>query len=181
MVSLRRSTLAALGLRASSVRLQMDLVVRPAMSVMMQMKNPPGEPPPPPGRLYWICQAAGWGSFVLYTLGFYLVFGIVRWEVVLSIIVIDGVLCPALTHALRSLMYRRGWLKLPPRSRLLRALAAALVLAIGVSALVLVVALLIPGNEGFDRVGGDQKCHDEDQRRHSDCEHERGSECSQQA
>jgi len=123
------------------------------MSVMIQMKNPPGEPPPPPSRQYWICQAAGWGSFVLYTLGFYVVFATVRWEVLLSIVVIDGVLCPALTHALRSWMYRRGWVKLPARSRLPRTIAAACVLAIGVSTLVFVVALLIPSNEGFDRVG----------------------------
>ena len=76
-----------------------------------------------------------------------------RWEVVLSIVVIDGVLCPALTHALRGWMYRRGWMKLPARSRLPRAVAAAVVLATAVAALVLVVALLIPSNEGFDRVG----------------------------
>src|SRR6185436_13909743 len=123
------------------------------MSVMIRMKNPPGESPPPASRLYWICQAAGWGSFVLYTLGFYLVFATARWEIVLSIVVIDGVLCPALTHALRSWMYRRGWMKLPARSRLPRAIAAAFVLAVAVSALVFVVARLIPSNGGFDRIG----------------------------
>jgi histidine kinase len=117
------------------------------------MKNPPGGGAPRPGRLYWICQAAGWGGFVLYTLGFYLVFATVRWEVVLSIIVIDGALCPALTHALRGWMYRRGWMNMPARSRIPRAMAAAFVLATGVAALVLVVARLIPGNDGFDRAG----------------------------
>ena len=120
------------------------------MSDRMQMKNPPA---PLPGRLYWVCQAAGWGSFVLYTLAFYFVFATVRWEVVLSIVVIDGLLCPALTHALRSWMYRRGWMNLPARARLPRAIAAAFVLATGVAALVVVVARLIPGNEGFDRTG----------------------------
>ena len=45
-------------------------------------------------------------------------------------------------------------MKLPARSRLPRTVAAAFVLAAGVSALVLVVALLIPGNGGFDRLGG---------------------------
>ncbi len=123
------------------------------MSVMIQMKTPPGERPPRASRLYWIYQAAGWGGFVLYTLGFYVAFASVRWEVALSIVVINGALCPALTHALRSWMYRRGWMKLPARSRLPRAMAAAFVLAAGVAALVLVVALLIPSNEGFDRVG----------------------------
>ena len=105
------------------------------MSFVIRMRNPLGEPPPPASRLYWICQAAGWGSFVLYTLGFYLVFATARWEIVLSIVVIDGVLCPALTHALRNWMYRRGWMKLPARSRLPRAIAAAFGLAIAVSAL----------------------------------------------
>jgi len=123
------------------------------MSVMIRMKNPPGQPAPPPSRLYWICQAAGWGSFVVYTLGFYVAFATVRWEVALSIVLIDGMLCPALTHALRSWMYRRGWMKLPLWSRFLRAIAAAVVLAVAVSALVLFVALFIPGNEGFNRVG----------------------------
>ena len=93
------------------------------------------------------------GSFVLYTLGFSSYSRPCRWEVLLSIVVIDGVLCPALTHGLRSWMYRRGWVKLPARSRLPRTIAAACVLAIGVSTLVFVVALLIPSNEGFDRVG----------------------------
>jgi hypothetical protein len=120
---------------------------------MIQMKNPPGEPPPPPSRHYWICQAAGWGGFVLYTLGFYIAFATTRWEVVLSIVLIDGGLCPALTHTLRGWMYRRGWMRLPARARLPRAIAAASALAVSVSALVLVVARLIPGNEGFDRVG----------------------------
>ncbi len=120
------------------------------MSVLLRTKNPPA---PSPSRLYWICQAAGWGGFVLYTLGFYFVFATVRWEVVLSIMVIDGLLCPALTHALRGWMYRRGWMSLPNRSRLPRAIAAAFVLATAVAALVLVVARLIPGNEGFDRSG----------------------------
>jgi len=31
-------------------------------------------PPPHPGRSYWVCQAAGWGSFVVYVLGSYLLF-----------------------------------------------------------------------------------------------------------
>ena len=120
------------------------------MSARIQMKSPPV---PAPGRLYWICQSAGWGSFVLYTLGFYLAFASPRWEVVLSIVVIDGMLCPALTHFLRSWIHRRGWTHLPAGSRLPRAAAAAFVLAAGVAALVLVVARLIPGNGGFDRIG----------------------------
>jgi hypothetical protein len=123
------------------------------MSVRIQMKNRPGETAPSPGRLYWICQTAGWGSFVVYTLGFYFAFSSPRWEVVASIVVIDGLLCPALTHALRGRMYRLGWMRLPARSLLPRAAAAAVLLAATVALLVLLVARLIPDNEGFDRTG----------------------------
>jgi two-component system, LytTR family, sensor kinase len=123
------------------------------MSVLVRMKNPPGGVVPRPGRLYWICQAAGWGSFVVNALGFYLVFAAPRWEVVASIVLIDGIGCPALTHVLRGWMHRHGWTRLPLRRLLPRVAAAALLLAAGVSAVVLVVAGLIPENEGFDRTG----------------------------
>src|SRR5262245_52375117 len=123
------------------------------MSVVVGMKNPPGGSVPKPGRLYWICQAAGWGSFVVYTLGFYLAFAAPRWEVAASIVLIDGAGCPLLTHGLRGWMHRRGWTRLSLRRLLPRAAAAAVLLAAGVAALVLVVARLIPGNGGFDQTG----------------------------
>jgi hypothetical protein len=121
------------------------------MSVLIQTKA--GGTAPAPSRLYWICQAAGWGGFVVYTLGFYLAFATPRWEVVASIIVIDGLLCPALTHGVRGLMHRLGWTRLWARSLLPRAAVAAVLLAAAVAVLVLLVARLIPGNEGFDRIG----------------------------
>jgi hypothetical protein len=117
------------------------------------MKSRPGEPAPRPGRLYWICQAAGWGSFVVYTLGFYLAFATPRWEVIASIVAINGFVCPALTHALRGWIHQLGWTRLRVRSLLPRAGAAAVLSAGSVGVLVLVVARLIPGNEGFDFTG----------------------------
>ena len=123
------------------------------MSVRLQMKNPPGGEVPDPSRLYWICQAAGWGSFVIYTLGFYFVFAAPRSPVIASIVVIDGLLCPALTHALRHWIHRHGWTQLSWRRLLPRATVAALLLAAAVASLVLVVATLIPENQGFDTTG----------------------------
>src|SRR5262245_15860684 len=123
------------------------------MSVVVGMKNPPGGSVPKPGRLYWICQAAGWGSFVVYTLGFYLAFAAPRWEVAASIVLIDGAGCPLLTHGLRGWMHRRGWTRLSLRRLLPRAAAAAVLLATAVASFVLVVARLIPDNEGFDATG----------------------------
>jgi len=121
------------------------------MTVRIQTKT--GRTAPAPSRLYWICQAAGWGSFVVYTLVFYLAFAAPRWEIVASITLIDGLLCPAITHGLRALMHRLGWPRLSTRSLLPRAAAAAVVLAATVAVLVLIVAHLIPGNRGFDRTG----------------------------
>src|SRR4029434_11141849 len=97
--------------------------------------------------------AAGWGSFVVFTLVLYYVFGLQRWEIDLSIVVIDGGVCPALTHALLRWMYRQGWMRRSLRSLLLRACSAAVMLAAGVTALIIVVARLIPDNEAIDITG----------------------------
>ena len=123
------------------------------MSMLIQMKNPPGDDVPSPSRLYWICQAAGWGSFVVYTLVLYFFFALERWEVNASIVVIDGFVCPALTHALRGWMHRHGWMRRSLRSLLPRAGAAAVLLAAAVTAIIIVVARLIPDNGRIDAVG----------------------------
>jgi hypothetical protein len=68
---------------------------------------------PPPSRLYWICQAAGWGGFTAYVAGGTLAFGH-RWRVTdfVNIVVFCALVPPLVTHALRAQIYARGWLAL---------------------------------------------------------------------
>jgi two-component system LytT family sensor kinase len=123
------------------------------VSAFLQAKLAAGREPPPPNRTYWICQAVGWGGFTLYTLVAYVMFVTERWEVMASIIAIDGLFCPALTHGLRGWMHRHGWTQLSRWRLLPRALGATVVLATGVAVLILTVAALIPDNEGFNATG----------------------------
>src|SRR5580765_6455734 len=66
------------------------------------------------GRLYWICQAAGWGSFLAYVLIPYLASSPEQnaWDIA-SIVFFNGVVCPALTHGLRAWMQKHRWMQLP--------------------------------------------------------------------
>jgi hypothetical protein len=112
-----------------------------------------GVRPLSPGRLYWICQAAGWGSFLAYVLGFYLFWNHpARGSDVVSIVFVNGVLCPGLAHALRDWMYAGDWLRLPPRRLLLRLAAVVMILASGLTAVVALVILVIDGAP-FPRAG----------------------------
>lgn len=72
--------------------------------------------PPRPGRSYWICQIAGWGSFTAYVLGGYIFAVSPRhaWDY-FSIVFSNAVLCPLISHELRRQLYRRGWLQRPLR------------------------------------------------------------------
>ena len=85
--------------------------------------------PPRPGRLYWVCQAAGWGSFTVYVLGGYLI-GTTpdqrKLSDFFSIFFSNLVLCPLVSHLLRRELYRREWLLLPLR-RLVPRIALVLV------------------------------------------------------
>ena len=124
------------------------------MSVHLQMKNPPGQTPPPASGVYWACQAAGWGGFMAYALIGYLTFaGDPRWPVLASIVIVDGAICPALTHALRRWMYLHGWLDMSPKRLLPRTAAATFILATGITVLVLLVASLLPGDDQFNVAG----------------------------
>ena len=87
-------------------------------------------PPPHPGRSYWVCQAAGWGSFVVYVLGSYLLFAPAHNVVdIASIVGANGVAAPAATHGLRWWMYRQRWHELPWRRLSPRLLVAVPLLA----------------------------------------------------
>jgi sensor histidine kinase YesM len=98
--------------------------------------------PPRPGRSYWVCQIAGWGSFTAYVLGGYLLaapehdtggfFGIVFT---------NALVCPAISHELRRQIYLREWLQRPlrrvgPILVLLPVLIAAALTAVGVGVVV---------------------------------------------
>lgn len=93
--------------------------------------------PPHPGRSYWVCQAAGWGSFVVYVLGGYLLFAPAHnWVDIASIVGANGIVAPAGTHALRWWMYRHRWHELPWRRLAPRLALAVLALATATTTLV---------------------------------------------
>ena len=90
--------------------------------------------PPRPGRAYWFCQISGWGAFTVYVLSFYLVFAQPRhvWDY-FSIIVTNGVICPAITHGLRREFYRRRWIERPLRHVVLPLAAVVLGISAGLT------------------------------------------------
>jgi hypothetical protein len=69
--------------------------------------------PPQPDRLYWICQAAGWGSFMGYVLGAYLVFSEI-WQPIdfINIVVFTAVVSPLTSHAIRRWLWMSGWIEM---------------------------------------------------------------------
>jgi len=99
--------------------------------------------PPAAGRTYWICQFAGWGGFAMYVAGAYLVFAPERLaSVVLTILLFNGLGCPAATHLLRDWMLRERWLELPLRRFLPRATMAVLLLAAILAGAVILLELV---------------------------------------
>jgi hypothetical protein len=92
---------------------------------------------PPAGRLYWICQAAGWGSFLAYVLIAYLATSPIQspWDIA-SIVFFNGVVCPVLTHQLRAWMHAHNWMQLPARQLWWRFAVCAVVAGVGLTAAV---------------------------------------------
>jgi hypothetical protein len=79
-------------------------------------------------RLYWICQAAGWGGYLAYVLGGYLLFADERHPSdILSIVVFCVVVPPLMTHGLRAWMRRHQWMRVPVWPRVLRSATAVLI------------------------------------------------------
>ena len=92
-----------------------------------------------PGRLYWTCQAAGWGAFTLYALTGYVAAAgrsQVRAIDVASFLFFDGVVCLFATHGLRAWMRTHGWLDMPARRLAPRLVLAVVLLAGSISAAV---------------------------------------------
>jgi hypothetical protein len=121
------------------------------VSVLLKMKTVTGQDPPPATRTYWICQIAGWASFVLWVTAFYVVYvPRARWDVIASIVVIDGGVTMLITHALRSWMYRRGWIAMRPARLLARLVVTTAVLAAAITGLIVLTSRLISGDGGYD-------------------------------
>lgn len=100
--------------------------------------------PPLPGRLYWICQFGGWGGFLVYVLvGYWFNASPKQAADIVSIVSVNGLVCPAVTHGLRHWMYAREWQQLPRRRLLPRLAAVVVLLAVGLSSAVALVMVLL--------------------------------------
>src|SRR5262245_753879 len=90
--------------------------------------------PPRAGRLYWLCQAVGWGGCTAYVLGaYYLTTSDHRLANVASIVITDLIICPAVTHGLRHYMYVHNWMALPTRQLVPRAMAVLVALGLALT------------------------------------------------
>jgi len=98
--------------------------------MMIDHLTPPRTRPPSPRPLYWVCQAAGWSVFGGYVTISYLFSTGGRWtgKDIFNIVLFTMMVCPLLTHGLRSMFWRRGWIGLLSR-RLLPRLATVVVLS----------------------------------------------------
>ena len=77
---------------------------------------------PKTSALYWICQAAGWGGFLSYVLGAYLIFSPCHeLGAIVSIIVFCTVVPIAMTHAARESLRLLGAAPASPRRRVVLA------------------------------------------------------------
>jgi hypothetical protein len=93
-------------------------------------------------RAYWFSQFAGWSGFATYIAGAYWIFAPDRrLSVVASILLFNGIGGPAATHALRQWIHRRRWLDLSWRRFVPRAIAAAIVLAVALTAGVVLIEI----------------------------------------
>jgi two-component system LytT family sensor kinase len=84
---------------------------------------------PQPG--YWLCQSIGWLGYTLFQTALYVLwkegFGLIQALIFSAFCSIQGFL---LTHALRLVMIRRGWLQMPVASLLKRMVVATVVLSV---------------------------------------------------
>src|SRR5215475_1696324 len=110
---------------------------------------------PTASGLYWICQAAGWGGFLSYVLGGYLIGSkCYSFAAIASIIVFCTVVPIAMTHGARYWIHRHQWMRLPGLTRRVQMVVVAFCMALAVSVAVGVVNGLPQGRlfvptEGF--------------------------------
>jgi hypothetical protein len=84
---------------------------------------------------YWLCQLGGWGFYaVTETVGAVQVLGLPLGRSLIEIAVL-AVLGFALTHAMRGILRRRGWVRLRLRALVPRLLGLSLLLALPMAAL----------------------------------------------
>lgn len=101
---------------------------------------------PKPRGLYWICQAAGWTAYLAYLLVVIAVFaGVNSRSDIVSMVVVFAVVPVPLTHALRAWMYTHGWAQLREARRKVRQVAAAAMLAAGVTMAIALANALVHG------------------------------------
>jgi two-component sensor histidine kinase/multisubunit Na+/H+ antiporter MnhC subunit len=116
------------------------------------MKTVTGQDPPPATRTYWICQIAGWASFVVWVTAFYVVYEPhARWDVIASIVVIDGGVTMLITHGVRRWMYRHGWIGMRATRLLPRLVLSTIVLSVAITALIVLTSRFLPDSTGYDR------------------------------
>lgn len=98
---------------------------------------------------YWICQAAGWGTYsVIGTLAAVYAVGARRWQIPFSY-GLFFVYSIAYTHLLRREFHRRDWLHRPLRSSIWAIAGAALLCALAQTVTVLVVDRILNQSAGF--------------------------------
>ncbi len=99
--------------------------------------------PPRPPAAYWWCQAGGWGVFFLFTIVTSKGYGAFSGNTVAGYFLLCccGVV---LTHVLRGIVLRRGWIDLPIAKLLPRLIGANLLLAVILVAVVWIFFILFP-------------------------------------
>src|SRR5262249_12264471 len=100
-----------------------------------------------PERVYWLCQAGGWGLYTLYVLTLVAQFeGGWRVKSVVSVVGFLLFVCPLVTHAMRGWMIRNGWREMTAPRLLPRLAAAVLLIAASLGLITGVVNVVVLRN-----------------------------------
>jgi two-component system, LytTR family, sensor kinase len=109
--------------------------------------SPVARNPPRARGVYWVCLALGWLVFFAIVAGAYLYSAGSEWRAtsVINIIWITLVVCPAASHGLRWLMWRRAWVDMVPSRRFARVVPSVLVAAVATTAMTGASLFLLEG------------------------------------